>query len=252
MDHSPTIVPVSDPVPCPPGVPEKFWDAGSGALRVEALLKSYLELEKRLSAGPAAGPPVRPSLLADPEAAPSTGIAAGAGVGPGADRPDTPDGYCIACDHGLFRPDPVVNARLHAAGLGQSQAQLVYDLAAEVLLPALRELATELEAEREMERLVQQFGGPEAWRGMSRQILAWARRNLPAPVVEALSGTAEGVMALHRLMQGAEPGPLKTGEAEALGEGDLHRMVRDPRYWRDRDPAFIASVTEGFRQIYGR
>jgi hypothetical protein len=34
----------------PEDVPEKFWDAEQGALRVDALLKSYRELEKKLSA----------------------------------------------------------------------------------------------------------------------------------------------------------------------------------------------------------
>ena len=38
------------PSPSPParpeGVPEKFWDAAAGALRTDALLKSYTELEK--------------------------------------------------------------------------------------------------------------------------------------------------------------------------------------------------------------
>ena len=38
----------------PAEVPEKFWDAAKGAVRVDALLKSYRELERRLSqrAGP--------------------------------------------------------------------------------------------------------------------------------------------------------------------------------------------------------
>jgi hypothetical protein len=33
----------------PADVPEKFWDAETGTLRAEALLKSYRELERRLS-----------------------------------------------------------------------------------------------------------------------------------------------------------------------------------------------------------
>ena len=33
----------------PGEVPEKFWDAETGTLRVDALLKSYRELERRLS-----------------------------------------------------------------------------------------------------------------------------------------------------------------------------------------------------------
>ena len=27
-------------------------------------------------------------------------------------------------------------------------------------------------------------------------------------------------------------------------------MVRDPRYWRQRDPDFIGRVTEGFKKLY--
>ena len=35
----------------PEGVPEKFWDAATGTVRVEDLIKSYCELEKKLSSG---------------------------------------------------------------------------------------------------------------------------------------------------------------------------------------------------------
>jgi len=63
------------------------------------------------------------------------------------------------------------------------------------------------------------------------------------------------VMALHRLMAdgGGEPKVLRPGTGEGAGDGagDLNRMIADPRYWRDRDPAFIAKVTEGFRRAYG-
>jgi hypothetical protein len=27
-------------------------------------------------------------------------------------------------------------------------------------------------------------------------------------------------------------------------------MMRDPRYWRERDPALVAQVTEGFKRLY--
>ena len=29
-------------------------------------------------------------------------------------------------------------------------------------------------------------------------------------------------------------------------------MMRDPRYWRERDPGFVAQVTEGFQRLYPR
>ena len=27
-------------------------------------------------------------------------------------------------------------------------------------------------------------------------------------------------------------------------------MMRDPRYWRDRNPEFVARVTDGFRRLF--
>lgn len=33
-------------------------------------------------------------------------------------------------------------------------------------------------------------------------------------------------------------------------EAELHEMMRDPRYWRDRDPEFIRRVTDGFRHLF--
>lgn len=167
----------------------------------------------------------------------------------GSDLPETPEGYAICCDHGFFEPDPELNARLHQAGFTRAQAQLVYDLAAERLVPLIREIAAEFEAERELRRLVEHFGGEAAWRETSRQILAWARRHLPPTAVEALSTTADGVLALHRMMTTGEPATLPPGASGDTG-GDLHVMMRDPRYWRDRDPAFIAKVSEAFRRLY--
>lgn len=36
-----------------------------------------------------------------------------------------------------------------------------------------------------------------------------------------------------------------------LPRSDLDALMRDPRYWRDRDPAVVKQVTEGFNRIYG-
>ncbi len=215
----------------PPHVPPKFWDAEAGTIRVDALLKSYLELERRLSA------PADPAARRG-EALKLLGV------------PDKADDYRIRCDHGLFDPDPELNGRLHAAGFTPEQAQLVYDLASERMVPLLREMAADLEADREMERLVAHFGGPEKWAEASVQILSWATRHLPGPAVEALAQTAEGVLALHRMMSSAEPQAV-SGAAAPDGTADLNRLVADPRYWRDRDPAYIAKVTEAFRRVYG-
>lgn len=223
----------------PADVPEKFWDAERGALRVEALLKSYRELERRLSQR--ACPP---GDDADEEERLRFRRAMGV--------PDGPEGYAIEARHELCGPDPEINGRLHEAGFTGAQAQLVYDLAAERLLPLVAEAAAQFEADRQAERLRAHFGGEERFRRVARQLSAWGRANLPPAVFEALSTTCEGVLALQRMAERDEPALHREAEAqEATGEDALRAMMRDPRYWRSREPEFVRRVSEGFRRLVG-
>ena len=49
-----------------------------------------------------------------------------------------------------------------------------------------------------------------------------------------------------------EPGLRKEGDKPSnLEEKDLQSMMRDPKYWREKDPAFVAKVTDGFKRMYG-
>ncbi len=225
--------------PRPADIPEKFWDSEVGELRVDALLKSYRELERRLSSR--MGPP-------GPDA-------------PEEERrrwremlgiPETPDAYEVTPKHELVGPDPRVNALLHEAGFTPAQVQLVYDLAAERLLPLIAEAAQQFEADRQLERLRDHFGGEERFRRVAAQIKAWGAAHLPPGVMEALSTTAEGVLAMERMMQGPEPRLQREAEAPApADEAELRRLMRDPRYWRAREPEIVRRVTEGFRKLVG-
>ncbi len=206
----------------PRHVPAKFWDPQRESLRVEELLKSYLDLERRL------------------------GHLASGGV------PDTSDGYRIVRRPSGLESDAAVNARLHAAGFTQGQAQLVYDLAEEMVIPAVRELLAEEAAQHQVKRLCDRFGGADKWRETARQLTAWGRAHLPAGTFRALSRDYEGVLALYRMMSGAEPELAGDGglAAPPAGEAQLRRMMEDPRYWRDHDADYVARVTEGFKRLY--
>lgn len=223
----------------PDNVPEKFWDSASGTLRVDALLKSYLELERRQSqrmAPPAADAPEEERLR----------FRRAIGV------PDAPDGYAIRSPHELCCADPAINARLHEAGFTPEQAQLVYDLAAERLLPLVGEVAQHLEAERELDRLRAHFGGEERFRRIAAQLQAWGAANLPPAVLDALSSTHDGVIALAKMAMKSEPDIAREADAPApADEAALRTMMRDPRYWRTREPEFVKRVTEGFRRLVG-
>ncbi len=212
------------PEKSPEKFPEKFKDPKTGELQIDLLLKSYAELEKKQSASPQV--------------------------------PKMPEDYPIKCDHGMFEPDMDINRRLHEKGFNPDQAQAVYDLAAERMLPMLKEVVAEFRAEREIEKLVNHFGGAENWSELSRQLLSFGQKNLPADVLDNLSSSFEGVLALYRMMKsGAEPklaGRKSTAVQGNPGEAELSSMMRNPKYWRERDPSFVAKVTQGFENLYGK
>ncbi len=232
----------ADPTPAmpqrPDDIPEKFWDPATGAVRVETLLKSYAELERRFSR-------TLPLPNGEDDTAARERLLESLG------RPATPEAYDIRQPHELVPPDPALNAELHAAGFTQQQAQLLYDLAAEHLLPAIDRLVEESRAREQVEVLTHHFGGDEAWRQVSAQLKTWGQTHLEPSVFETLSASADGILAMHEMMKVREPDLV--GEMRDLGAVDermLDEMVRDPRYWRDRDPDFIARVTDGFKRLF--
>lgn len=206
----------------PPGLPDKFWDQDKGEVRTDSLVKSYRSLEQKL------------------------GALAGQGV------PDDADGYDIKTENELFASDPALNAQLHAAGFSQEQAQTVYDLAAEHLLPMVTEVASEFHAQAQIDRLSQRFGGEEKWQEMAGQLKQWGRAKFPDEVFQALSSTYEGVLTMHKMMSSGEPGLIEGAGAgdESLNEEGLKRMMQDPRYWRDHDPSFVQRVQDGFKRLF--
>ena len=162
------------------------------------------------------------------------------------------DQYRLVPRHELIEPDSAINAKLHEAGFTERQAQLVYDLAADHLVPLIDDAFGELRAAREAERLAARFGGENAWRTTAQQIKTWGQANFAPDVYQTLASSYDGVLAVHQMMQGREPAVLNdaNGPRAGLDEGDLARMMRDPRYWREREPAFVAQVTAGFERLY--
>jgi hypothetical protein len=221
-----------------PELPEKFRDPADGSVRLDQLIKSYLDLERRLSRK--IDLPTGPD---DREAHARLRKALGV--------PDAPDGYRCKINDPDLRQDPEIDQRLHAAGFTPEQAQLVYDLAAEYVLPAIRDMGANADHKGHYEKLVGHFGGEDAYREVSRQLKAWGTKHLPPEVYGALGQSHQGVLALLAMMKSGEPGVLRGAAAPAAeGEEELDRKMRDPRYWRDRDPQFVAQVTEGFKRLY--
>ncbi|WP_240476774.1 capsid assembly protein [Geminicoccus roseus] len=224
-------------------IPEKFRGP-DGQLRADMLLKSYLALERKIGG-------MLP-MPGDPEdRAAQERLFAALG------RPADPSGYAIEQKAEWLERDPELDRQLHEAGFSNRQAQLVYDLAAERIAPLLEATLAEVEDARQAQasrgRLEEHFGGPERFGAVARQLKSFGERHLDPSTYQALSRTYDGVMALHAMMRAKEPEIVTGGDPSNLAPDPekLGRMMRDPRYWRDRDKDFVARVTEGYRRLYG-
>lgn len=204
----------------PDWLPAKFWDEQTGEVRIEDLARSYRELE-RMKATPAL-----------------------------ANVPASPADYQLDVDD-LLGIDDTANQRMYDEGFSNTQVQAVYDLAAERLVPMVQQIAQDADDAKQVDHLVRHFGGADRFEALRPQLRAWGEANLGTDVFETLAGSSEGVIAIHELMQNREPG-LNSGTQALDGnnEEELKRMMADPRYWREREPAYVAKVREGFKSLY--
>lgn len=219
VNAEPSPSTTSPKVERPKDIPEKFWDAEKGDIHAGRLWRSYQELERQFSS--------RKNAI-----------------------PEKHEDYCLDC--GDRTPDPDVNAVLHKAGFTNDQAQLVYDLASHYVVPELDRRDQVAKAEKVKGRLEEYFGGEERWAHVARQLEDWGKAHLPDDVMESLSESFDGVLALHRMMASDEPGiDTKTDTpSENLDEKALRKLMQDPKYWRDQDPALMAKVRDGFNRLY--
>lgn len=168
--------------------------------------------------------------------------------------PETPDAYAITLAEGMEDIDADLNQRLHAAGFSNAQAQLVYDLAGEVLSPLLGDLDQAAQRATDRAALAAEFGGAESWKKLAPKIESWGKANLPEPAFETLCQSADGVRAMHRMMTHGDEAALGKADGGAGETGlrsEIRRKMNDPRYWRDRDPTLVAEVQADFARLSG-
>ena len=207
----------------PDNLPDKFWDGDAGSVRIDELVKSYRELENQFACRSVNSPtPV-----------------------------DSAKDYDIDVS-GPVDVDPEVNEILFEAGLNNDQVQVVYNLANQFFGQLAERVKTEAMLDHRAAMLERHFGGKEKWSQARDQIRTWADRHLPKDVVDQLAYSFNGVLTLQRLMALEEPGVLTgvgAGE-QSLTEEKLRERMKDPRYWRDHDPAVVREIQEGFERLY--
>jgi hypothetical protein len=209
----------------PDFIPEKFWDSEKNEPRLEAMAKSYAELEKNFKIG----------------------------------KHKPPEGgkYDLTPFDGKVKPDdPVMTAYTEWAGKhGLSQAAFE-ELAAKVVeIGSGMQTEAQLSRKAELDKLGE--NGPQ----MIGSMLDWARGFVRSGVWTAedfeefkiWGGTAAGLRALMRMRETYEGRiPLKetlpVGE-ESMSDEELRAQVGKEEYWKD--PAFREKVTQMFQRRYG-
>jgi hypothetical protein len=211
----------------PAHVPEKFWDAKTGQVNTEALLKSYTELEKTRAPSP---------KQAQTEQAPvEQGEAEKALESAGLDFNTFADSY--AQNGALTDAD---YTQLENAGIPRSMVDAFIE-GQKALVDSTRN------------EVLSAIGGEENFEAMS----AWASQNLSPSELQAYNNAVDsgdpGYMSLavqglySRYQQHAGNEPTLVGGTRNAETGDKYRStaeltadMRDPRY--KRDPAFRSDV----------
>ena len=224
----------SDPEGRPDWCQEKFWNPDIKAPRVEQIAKSFNELEGKLR-----------TKADDFKAQIAAEMKASAPESYELKQPDIelPEGMEL----GLNKDDPLINwffdfAKEH--GMSQETVDTAITTYIKNELATMPVLADEIAklGDYGQDRIL--------------KVNNWLETRLDAEEISALSpvlGTSEAIKAMEKLMKASGPGTFEASPAAAaMTLSELQDMQKDPRYWREKDPAFIAKVSAGFQRLYNK
>ena len=164
-------------------IPEKFLN-DQGELNTSALLKSYCELEKKMS-----------NMISVPtdDSDENTKQKFNHAIG-------VPDNINDYPKNSLF-DDESVREKFHEIGLTSNQVEKIYAIAEEFLQPTLQnlfQLQTQTNALNELKNF---FGDEDKMNEALREINAFGERFLPRDAFDELCSTPQGIQGIYRMMQ---------------------------------------------------
>ncbi len=140
----------------------------------------------------------------------------------------------------------------HANGLSQEQFMDGVLLFAEQVIAPTPSREDAAAARQSVYDKLGEHGAARAhsvWQGL----VALVGENRARALDEAL-GSADAIAALELVLERASQGrfvPLNAGARSPFkSEAELKTMMADPRYWRDRDPRFVADIEDGWKRLY--
>jgi hypothetical protein len=214
-------------------IPEKFQNT-DGSVNVDALIKSYTELEKKIGTMVSV-----PNDNADDATREKFNRAIGV--------PENANDYP---SNAMF-DDESIKQKFHDIGLTKNQVEQIYALAENFLSPVITELMSAKNETNEILKLEKFFGGKEKMNDALNAINTFGEKFLPHDAFESLCASAQGIQGIYQMMQSMEPRvEMENGATENLTDDELRRMMRDPKYWRDADPEYVRKIENGFKKLY--
>ena len=214
-------------------IPEKFLNE-DGTLNTDALLKSYSELEKKMS-----------TMISIPtenaDEATRTKFNRAIGV------PDNANAYPVSP---MFDDENLL-AQFFEIGLTSSQVEKIYKIAEEFLSPVLSDLFSKQNETNAITELKNFFGDEEKMIDALRAIKSFGEKYLPSDAFDSLCSSAQGIQSVYKMMQSMEPSVrTEKNSSEILTDDVLRKMMQDPKYWRDQDPEYVRKIENGFKKLY--
>ncbi len=229
-------------------IPEKFIDSKSGKIRIDALIKSYLELEKMLS-----NREKYYNKFVNDSSDKSDNILSKS-LQDEDDNVIDPNDIVIKLNSGIVQNCVKMNQELLHNGFNIEQIQKVYEIIEDWVLPEFIDFAKQMYFDNEIEKLNNTFGGADKFELVANQLYKWAVKNLSSDVLKILASSYNGIVAMYYMMIKSEP-MVDTILADIDGnlytEDNLKQMMKNPKYWLQKDPDFIRQVSDGFKQLYG-
>lgn len=206
----------------PEWLPEKFWSDEDG-MRVDALAKSYNELQTKLGKA-AEGPPEKYEV-------------------------ELPDG--VELEDGVEVLSEEDEAVFKELGLTNDQAQKLVGHFWESVVP----LIAEKQAELEHQKLVQEWGfetaDQDAYRQRLGAIKEWGEANLPKEALDSMKGSSDGIKALYSMMTNRMT-PAGESAPAAPDLGELEDIINSDEYWQEGNEGMRAKVQAQYEQALRR
>lgn len=183
----------------PDDIPEQFWDAEKGEVRVPQLVKSWKEATKKFR-----------------------------------EKNEPPEEYDLQLPEGVEALGEDDIQDMKDLGLTNEQAQKFVEYFYRTVVPEVQGAHLQVQQER-LGRTWGMEPNSEPFQHRLATLKAWANQNLPDAAVAEMSKTANGIEAIHKMMQAAEAGHGISPNATSARPSpeDLQKLMDDPRYWQD-------------------